>query len=77
MIGCIKKEVSIKSGNLSNLFEVFKTQYCKDCELIKPRSNDYNPPMKILEEMYNSIIHIEDKKYSKAAERAPSVGDVQ
>lgn len=63
-IGCIKKEVSIKPGNLSNLFELFNTKYCKDCKLIKPRSNDYNPPMKMLEEMFNSIIHIEDKKYS-------------
>ena len=54
-LGCKKKNVKIEPGNLKNLFKIFKKQFCINCDLRKQRSEDFDPPMKFLEEMYDSL----------------------
>lgn len=57
-MGCSKKNVKIEPGKLKNLFELFVKKYCENCTFRKPRNVDFDPPLKILEEMYNDLMKI-------------------
>lgn len=54
-LGCSEKNIKVEPGNLENLFNVFKKQFCQDCELRKPRNEEFDPPMRFIEEMYEAI----------------------
>ena len=54
-LGCSEKSIKVEPGNLENLFNVFKKQFCYDCELRKPRSEEFDPSMRFIEEMYDAI----------------------
>lgn len=58
-IACLKNKMIYDSRQLTDTFELFKKNFCEGCEYRKPREDNFDPPLKIIDEMHFKIQDLE------------------